>query len=159
MTPRIGERGTVALDVKQEVNAVGPPVAQTGSPSFSKREAETSVVLLNNQTLVLGGLIQDKVTLNDRGIPFFKNIPLIGFMFGFKERAVERTELLMLITPKGTPKRRITGGVERRKTAAVRPVRRRTTAATAVARRASRATATKASATAHPKRHRMRTSA
>ena len=100
VTPRIGERGTVALDVKQEVNAVGPPVAPTGSPSFSKREAETSVVLLNNQTLVLGGLIQDKVTLNDRGIPFFKNIPLIGFMFGFKERAVERTELLMLITPK-----------------------------------------------------------
>jgi hypothetical protein len=100
VTPRIGERGTVALDVKQEVNAVGPPVAPTGSPSFTKREAETSVVLLNNQTLVLGGLIQDKVTLNDRGIPFFKNIPLIGFMFGFKERAVERTELLMLITPK-----------------------------------------------------------
>jgi len=100
VTPRIGERGTVALDVKQEVNAVGPPVAPTGSPSFSKREAETSVVLLNNQTLVLGGLIQDKVSVTDRGIPFFKNIPLIGFMFGFKERAVERTELLLLITPK-----------------------------------------------------------
>jgi len=100
VTPRIGERGTVALDVKQEVNAVGPPVAPTGSPSFTKREAETSVVLLNNQTLVLGGLIQDKVTLNDRGIPFFKNIPIIGYFFGFKERAVERTELLMLITPK-----------------------------------------------------------
>jgi general secretion pathway protein D len=100
VTPRIGERGTVALDVKQEVNAVGPPVPPTGSPSFTKREAETSVVLLNNQTLVLGGLIQDKVTLNDRGIPYFKNIPLIGFLFGFKERAVERTELLLLITPK-----------------------------------------------------------
>ena len=75
-------------------------MAPTGSPSFNKREAETSVVLLNNQTLVLGGLIQDKVTVNDRGIPFFKNIPLIGYLFGFKERAVERTELLMLITPK-----------------------------------------------------------
>jgi general secretion pathway protein D len=100
VTPRIGERGTVALDVKQEVNAVGPPVPPTLSPSFNKREAETSVVLLNNQTLVLGGLIQDKVTLNDRGIPFLKNIPLIGYMFGFKERAIERTELLMMITPK-----------------------------------------------------------
>src|SRR5438105_8713922 len=54
VTPRIGERGTVALDVKQEVNSVGPAVAPTNSASFLKREAETAVVLLNNQTLVLG---------------------------------------------------------------------------------------------------------
>jgi general secretion pathway protein D len=100
VTPRIGERGTVALDVKQEVNAVGPNFAPTNSPSFDKREAETSVVLLNNQTLVLGGLLQDKVTIDDIGIPFLKNIPIIGFFFGFKGRKVEKTELLMLITPR-----------------------------------------------------------
>src|SRR5205809_5603166 len=69
VTPRIGERGTVALDVKQEVNSIGPNVAPTNSPSFIKREAETSVVLVNNATLVLGRLIQDKVTTDDRGIP------------------------------------------------------------------------------------------
>jgi general secretion pathway protein D len=100
VTPRIGERGTVALEVKQEVNAVGPNIAPTNSPSFDKREAETSVVLLNNQTLVLGGLIQDKVTLDDRGIPFLKDIPILGKLFGFKGRAVEKTELLLLITPR-----------------------------------------------------------
>jgi general secretion pathway protein D len=100
VTPRIGERGTVALDVKQEVNAIGAEVAPTNSPSIIKREAETSVVLLNNQTLVLGGLIQDKVTVNDRGIPFMKNIPFFGLLFGFKQRKVEKTELLMLITPR-----------------------------------------------------------
>src|SRR5437867_9877267 len=60
VTPRIGEHGTVALDVKQEVNAIGNPVAPTGSVEIIKREAETSVVLLNNTTLVLGGLIQDR---------------------------------------------------------------------------------------------------
>ena len=63
-------------------------------PSFIKREAETSVVLLNNQTLVLGGLIQDRVTVDDRGIPFFKNIPILGYLFGFKEKKIEKTELL-----------------------------------------------------------------
>src|SRR5207249_9152905 len=41
VTPRIGERGTVALDVKQEVNSVRPAVAPTNSPSFLKRDAET----------------------------------------------------------------------------------------------------------------------
>ncbi|HEV8614448.1 MAG TPA: hypothetical protein VGU22_03050, partial [Methylomirabilota bacterium] len=65
-----------------------------------KREAETSVVLLNNQTLVLGGLIQDKTTLTDQGIPWLKNVPIFGFLFGFKEKATERTELLLLITPR-----------------------------------------------------------
>jgi general secretion pathway protein D len=100
VTPRIGERGTVALDVKQEVNSVGAAVPPTNSPSFIKREAETSVVLLNNQTLVLGGLIQDKVTNDDRGVPWFKNIPILGYLFGFKEKKIEKTELLLLITPR-----------------------------------------------------------
>ena len=100
VTPRIGEKGTVALDVKQEVNSVGENQPPTNSPTFKKREAETSVVLLNNQTLVLGGLIQDKVTLDDRGIPLLKKIPVVGYLFGFTERKIEKTELLLLITPR-----------------------------------------------------------
>src|SRR3989449_6825350 len=105
VTPRIGERGTVALDVKQEVNSVGPAVAPTNSPSFLKREAETSVVLLNNQTLVLGGLIQDRRTITQRGIPLFYKLPIIGYLFGFKENLIEKSELILLITPRvvGTP--------------------------------------------------------
>jgi general secretion pathway protein D len=100
VTPRIGERGTVALDVKQEVNSVGPNVQPTNSPSFIKREAETSVVLLNNMTLVLGGLIQDTVTLDNRGIPFLRDIPVFGYLFRFTGRQVAKTELLLLITPR-----------------------------------------------------------
>jgi general secretion pathway protein D len=100
VTPRIGEQGTVALDVKQEANQIGTPVPPTNSPSFTKREAETSVVLMNNQTLVLGGLIQDKLTTTDRGIPILKDIPLIGYIFKFTERIIDKTELLLLITPR-----------------------------------------------------------
>src|SRR5262249_10980858 len=100
VTPRIGEQGTVALDVKQEANQVGSPVPPTNSPSFTKREAETSVVLLNNQTLVLGGLIQDKLTTTDRGIPILKDIPVFGYLFKFTERLIDKTELLLLITPR-----------------------------------------------------------
>ncbi len=100
VTPRIGEQGTVALDVKQEVNQIGTATPPSNSLSIIKREAETSVVLINNQTLVLGGLIQEKRNVTDRGIPFFKDIPLIGFLFGFKERTINKTELLILITPR-----------------------------------------------------------
>ncbi len=100
VTPRIGERGTVALDIKQEVNAIGPLQAPTFSPTIIKREAETSVVLVNNQTLVLGGLIQDKLTIDDRGIPLLKNIPILGYLFASKQRTIEKTELIILITPR-----------------------------------------------------------
>ena len=100
VTPRIGEQGTVALDIKQEVNSIGAAEPPTLSKRIIKREAETSVVLVNNQTLVLGGLIQERRTIDDRGVPFFKDIPLIGFLFGVKERKVEKTELLILITPR-----------------------------------------------------------
>jgi general secretion pathway protein D len=100
VTPRIGERGTVALDVKQEVNDVGEQVPPTNSLSIIKREAETSVVLLNTQTLVLGGLIRDNRRTVDRGIPLLKDIPIIGYMFGFKSETIEKTELLILITPR-----------------------------------------------------------
>ncbi|HYS94021.1 MAG TPA: hypothetical protein VEL48_11345, partial [Candidatus Acidoferrales bacterium] len=101
VTPRIGEQGTVALDVKQEVNDVGqnepPPI---NSPRFTKREAETSVVLLNNQTLVLGGLIQTTRTFIKIGIPYLNRIPVLGYLFGSTEERLEKRELLLLITPR-----------------------------------------------------------
>jgi general secretion pathway protein D len=100
VTPRIGERGTVALDVKQEVNDVGAAVPPTNSPEIIKREAETSVVLLNNQTLVLGGLITDRVAHVESGIPLFNKIPIIGYLFGLKTKEIQKTELLILITPR-----------------------------------------------------------
>ena len=100
-----GERGTVALEVKQEVNDIGDPEPPTGSRRINKREAETSVVLMNNQTLVMAGLIQERRGAADRGIPIVNRIPFLGFLFGFKQRTVEKRELILLITPRvvGTP--------------------------------------------------------
>jgi general secretion pathway protein D len=100
VTPRIGEQGTVALDVKQEVNDVGPTTQPTGSPEFLKREAETSVVLLNNQTLVLGGLIQSRRSVTKVGIPFLYSIPVFGYLFGSTLEQLQKTELILLITPR-----------------------------------------------------------
>ncbi|HJR00096.1 MAG TPA: type II secretion system secretin GspD [Methylomirabilota bacterium] len=101
VTPRIGEQGTVALDVKQEFNEVGenepPPI---NSPRFRKREAETSVVLANAQTLILGGLIQNRRTRIKIGVPFLNKIPILGYLFGSVEEKIEKTELILLITPR-----------------------------------------------------------
>ncbi|MFQ5520316.1 MAG: type II secretion system secretin GspD [Candidatus Methylomirabilia bacterium] len=103
--PRIGEQGTVALDVKQEVNEIGARDEATLAPTFIKREAETSVVLLDNQTLVMGGLIETRRAFSRVGIPLLSKIPLLGLLFSTTTKTVEKTELLILITPRviGTP--------------------------------------------------------
>src|SRR5262249_38739148 len=100
VTPRIGEQGTVILDVKQEVNDLGAPEPPTGSPRITKREVETAVVLRDNEALVLGGLIRDRRATSDRGIPFLKDIPILGFGFSTKTQRIEKSELLILITPR-----------------------------------------------------------
>ena len=79
---------------------MGAPEPPSGSPRFLKREAETSVVLLNNQTLVLGGLIRSQKTNVRSGIPFLSLIPVLGYLFGSTNEVIEKTELLILITPR-----------------------------------------------------------
>lgn len=100
VTPRISDKRVVALDVKQTVNDVGDPRPPSGSPDIIKREAETSVVLRDNQTLVLGGLIRSRRASTKQGIPWLSKIPVIGFLFGSTVDRMERTELLILITPR-----------------------------------------------------------
>ncbi|MBI3458510.1 MAG: type II secretion system secretin GspD [Candidatus Rokubacteria bacterium] len=100
VTPRISDKRVVALDVKQTVNDVGDPLPPTNNPTIIKREAETSVVLHDNQTLVLGGLIQTQQSEAQVGIPGLSKIPLLGFLFGATKARFHRTELLILITPR-----------------------------------------------------------
>jgi general secretion pathway protein D len=100
VTPRISDKRVVALDVKQTVNDVGDPRPPSFSPDIIKREAETSVVLRDNQTLVLGGLIRTRRASTKQGIPWLSKIPVIGWLFGATADRIERTELLLLITPR-----------------------------------------------------------
>lgn len=100
VTPRIGEGGTVALDIKPEVSDLGPAEPPTGSRRIIKRALEASTVLRSNQTLVLGGLIRERRATEERGIPLLKDIPLLGAAFRTTTWTLDRTELLVLITPR-----------------------------------------------------------
>jgi len=103
VTPRIGEKRTVALDIKQEVNdfgAVEDLGGGTKSRRITKREADTSVVIADGQTLVLGGLIKTKRDEGRTGIPFLSRIPILGLLFGSRDNNFEKTELIILITPR-----------------------------------------------------------
>jgi len=96
--PSINTEGTVELSISQEVSNPGPE-GVGGSPSFFMRKISTSVVVGNGQTVALGGLMQENITLTEQKVPLLGDIPIIGNLFKSISKTKEKTELLILVTP------------------------------------------------------------
>jgi len=101
VTPRVNSGGLVTLDIAQEVSDVAAPAPNTaqGSPTFSDRVVRTRVAVQDGQTVGMAGLIRDSGTEDNTGVPFLKDIPLLGTFFSTQNNARMRTELLVMITP------------------------------------------------------------
>ncbi|HJS86125.1 MAG TPA: type II secretion system protein GspD, partial [Acetobacteraceae bacterium] len=100
VTPRVNSGGLVTLDIAQEVSAINTSAPNfTNSPTFSDRFVQSRVVVQDGQTVGLAGLITDNISLGNQGIPFLKNVPILGFLTGTQNNSRARTELLVLITP------------------------------------------------------------
>ena len=100
VTPRINEKGLVAMDISQEVSQVSDQtIVGISSPIITKRSAKTSLVVQNGSTIVIGGLIQEQKERSMSGIPFFSKIPLLNYFFSYTKDKVTKTELVILITP------------------------------------------------------------
>ncbi|MCU7932609.1 MAG: type II secretion system secretin GspD [Candidatus Thiodiazotropha sp. (ex Codakia rugifera)] len=102
VTPRINEGGMVTLEVSQEVSTPGtsPAIGGGGNVSISQRTIESTVIVHDGQTVVLGGLIRENTTGGKTGIPGLMHIPLLGNLFGSTTKDVSRTELIVTLTPK-----------------------------------------------------------
>ena len=88
------------MDVSQEVSK--PKLNVTSgieSPIITNRIAETSLVVQDGQTIVIGGLIQDSAEGSESGVPYLSAIPLIGWLFGTTKSADSKTELILFLTP------------------------------------------------------------
>ena len=108
ITPQVLENNLIRLDVKQEITAIAENVAQTigsGSssipvgPTTTKRAMETITIVPDQQTVVLGGLVRDNVTFNERKIPVLGDIPGLGWLFKSRSQQVEKVSLLVFLTP------------------------------------------------------------
>jgi len=100
VTPRINEKGLVAMDVTQEVSQVSEEqIVGISSPRIIKRHAKTSLVVQNGSTIIIGGLIQEKKDKSITGVPFFYKLPLLNYFFSYTKNKVDKTELVILITP------------------------------------------------------------
>jgi general secretion pathway protein D len=101
VTPRVNTGGLVTLDIAQEVSDVAPAAANTvqGSPTFNDQVFQTRVAVQDGQTVGMAGLIRDNASEGNAGLPFIKDIPVIGTLFSTQSNNRDRTELLVLITP------------------------------------------------------------
>lgn len=98
--PRVNSGGLVVMDILQEVTDVGERDQATGQRSFLKRSIESSVAIQGGDTIILGGLIQNRAEDGRGGVPYLHRLPLIGPLFGKTTSADSRTELLVTITPR-----------------------------------------------------------
>jgi len=96
--PHINSSGLVKLDITQEVSEMAGTLLD--SPIISKRKMQTSLVVQDGHTVILGGLIKEKRDRGESGIPGLRKIPLVGHLFKWGNRYTERTELLVAITPR-----------------------------------------------------------
>jgi general secretion pathway protein D len=100
VTPRINDGGMVTLEVSQEVSSPGATSADSVNPSISQRTIESTVVVHDGQTIVLGGLIRETESDSKAGIPGLMNLPVVGNLFSSTSKGISRTELIITLTPK-----------------------------------------------------------
>lgn len=99
VTPRVNPGGLVYLDISQEVS--NPGAAPEGAnPPINQRQLQTQVAVQSGETILLGGLIQDNTTNTETGVPGLSKIPVLGKLFGSTRNNNDRTELIVLITPR-----------------------------------------------------------
>ena len=99
--PRVNAGGLVIMDIEQEANVpIETTTSGLDSPTIQQRKIQSSIAVQSGETIVLGGLIQDRRNHRRDGVPFFSKIPFIGPLFGSTEKQLDRTELVVLITPR-----------------------------------------------------------
>ncbi|MFC5436191.1 type II secretion system secretin GspD [Rhodanobacter umsongensis] len=99
--PRINPGGLVYMNISQQVSQPNNSVALVnGNRTISKRELATQVAVQSGQTVLLGGLIQQAEGNTDTGIPGLNRVPILGRLFGNTNHNRNRTELIVLITPR-----------------------------------------------------------
>lgn len=101
VTPRVNSGGYVTMDVNQSVSDVVNTTTSTiDSPTIRQRRLTSTISVKSGESILLGGLIQQKNDRGASGIPILNELPGIGSLFGTRNNAIGRTELIMLMTPR-----------------------------------------------------------
>jgi general secretion pathway protein D len=101
LTPRISDGKLVTLDISVESSSVGKTALGNlqDVPFFPKKTAKTTLSIMEKQTIVIGGLMEDKKETVKTGIPYLSKIPVLGALFGYHSNTVNKTETILFLTP------------------------------------------------------------
>lgn len=102
LTPQITEGDYVKMDIYQEISALqeaSENILTSIGPTTTKRSTKTSVVVKDNNTVVIGGLMQERDDVNVTKIPVLGDIPVMGYFFKQKSVGKKKTNLLVFLTP------------------------------------------------------------
>jgi len=101
VTPRVNASGLVTLDIALDVSdAIFTETSDIDSPTIQQRSIVTTIAVQSGETVALGGLIRERSEEAVSGIPILMDIPLLGNLFKTTGQVAQRTELLVLITPR-----------------------------------------------------------
>jgi type II secretory pathway component GspD/PulD (secretin) len=111
--PQINSSGLVTLEMSQEVSTYETISLYANETQIilDKTEASSSLVVQDGQTVIIGGLIREDSTKDSTGIPFLKNLPVLGYLFGGRHRKTERVEIIILLTPHVIKNQREAAGI------------------------------------------------
>ena len=101
VTPKINDDGIVSMVIKQSLSAIEGQTegGDAGlNPTFTNQEINTSVVVKDGETIILGGLIETVEVEGESGVPLLKDIPLMGNLFKSQATEMERRELILIIS-------------------------------------------------------------
>ncbi|WP_248913857.1 type II secretion system secretin GspD [Polyangium aurulentum] len=97
--PHINDSDQVRLELTEEISEAGAPQGVLGAIPIIKRQATTTLVVRDQQTVVIGGLVRDAVTNARTKIPILGDIPVLGALFRQTKKTTQKTNLLLVLTP------------------------------------------------------------
>lgn len=100
VTPSVNAGGLISLDISQQVTDAGEEDTVTKQRAFLTRQINTRVAVRSGEPVVLGGLIRENGTTGRAGVPVLSSLPVVGALFGNTTDNNNRTELLVLLTPR-----------------------------------------------------------
>ncbi|HEY5924543.1 MAG TPA: type II secretion system secretin GspD [Kofleriaceae bacterium] len=98
VTPHISSNDAVRLEIEQETKDLGGSDPELG-PTWAERKLKTQVVVHDQESVVIGGLIQERDIYNATKVPLLGDIPLLGYLFKYTTRQKKKMNLLILLTP------------------------------------------------------------
>jgi general secretion pathway protein D len=99
IVPHISQGGLVRLEIDSEFTKLVESAVSSDTPTTAKRQAQTVVSMNSGSTIVIGGLIRDDKTTIKKKVPLLGDLPLLGGLFRYDKDELQKTNLLIFITP------------------------------------------------------------